>query len=105
MNDNEYLAEILTIFLCNTPNELNELNRACIAGQFDAVYKMAHKLKGSTGLFRAHFLLDVLEKIENTARAGKNDALPMLVDLANEEYKKIEIPLREHLRNIQAGLG
>jgi len=105
MNDNEYLSEILTGFLSNTPNELNELNRACIASQFDSAYKMAHKLKGSTGLFQANFLTDVLEKIEDTARAGKNDALPMLVGLANEEYKKIEIPLKEHLKKIQAGLG
>jgi PAS domain S-box-containing protein len=104
MNDNEYLLEMLTIFLSNTPIELNELNRACLASQFDAVYKMAHKLKGSTGVFQANFLSDVLEKIENTARAGKNDGLPMLVGLANEEYKKIEIPLKEHLKKIQARL-
>jgi len=101
MNDNEYLSEILTIFLGNTPNELNELKSASIAGQFDVVYKIAHKLKGSTGLFQATFLSDVLERIENTARGGKNDALPMLVGLANEEYKRIEIPLKEHLKKIQ----
>ena len=104
MDDNEYLSEILTIFLNNTPNELNELKRACISNKFDAVYKMAHKLKGSAGLLKANFLLNVLIKIEETAKAEKNDGLVKLAELANEEYKKIEIPLKEHLRNIQAEL-
>ena len=104
MDDNEYLSDILTIFLNNTPNELNELKRACISNKFDAVYKMAHKLKSSTGLLKANFLLNVLIKIEETAKDEKNDGLAELAELANEEYKKIEIPLKEHLRKIQAEL-
>ena len=102
MDDNEYVSDILTIFLGNTPKELYELKRACISNKFDAVYKMAHKLKSSAGLLQANFLLNVLIKIEETAKAEKNDELTKLAELANEEYKKIEIPLKEHLRNIQA---
>jgi hypothetical protein len=45
-----------------------------------------------------------LIKIEDTAKAAKNDELPKLADLANEEYKKIEIPLKERLKNIHAAL-
>ena len=101
MDDNEYVADILTIFLKNTPNELIELKRTCISNKFDSVYKMAHKLKSSAGLLQANFLLNVLIKIEETARAEKNDGLAKLAELAIEEYKKIEVPLRAHLRNIQ----
>ena len=102
MDDNEYVADILTIFLKNTPNELIELKRTCISNKFDSVYKMAHKLKSSAGLLQANFLLNVLIKIEETAKAEKNYELPKLAELANDEYKKIEIPLKVHLRNIQA---
>ena len=102
MDDNEYVSDILTIFLGNTPKELYELKRACISNKFDAVYKMAHKLKGSTGLLQANLLLNVLIKIEETAKAEKDDGLAKLAELANEEYKKIEVPLKKHLRNIQA---
>jgi HPt (histidine-containing phosphotransfer) domain-containing protein len=105
MDNNEFVSDILTIFLGNTPKELYELKRACISNKFDAAYKMAHKIKGSTGLFQANFLLNVLIKIEETASAEKKDELAKLAELANEEYKKIEIPLKEHLRNIQARLG
>ena len=105
MDNNEFVSDILTIFLGNTPKELYELKTACISNKFDAAYKMAHKIKGSTGLLQANFLLNVLIKIEETASAEKNDELAKLAELAHEEYKKIEIPLKEHLRNIQAGLG
>lgn len=71
MDDNEYVAEILTIFLGNSPKELYELKRACMSNKFDAVYKMAHKLKGSVGLLQANFLLNVLIRIEETAIAEK----------------------------------
>lgn len=104
MNDNEYLSEILTIFLRNTPGELNELKKACTSNKFDAVYKMTHKLKSSTALLKANFLVDVLIKIEEIAKAEKDDGLAELAGLANEEYKKIEIPLTEHLKNMQADL-
>lgn len=104
MDNNEFVSEILTIFLGNTPKELYELKRACVSNKFDAAYKIAHKIKGSAGLFQANFLLNVLIKIEN-AGAEKNDELAKLAELAHEEYKKIEIPLKEHLRNIQARLG
>ena len=104
MDDNEYLSEILAIFLNNTPNELNELQRACTSHQFDAVYKIAHKLKSSIGLLKANGLLNILIKIEESARVEKNDGLAAMAELANEEYKKIEIPLQEHLKNIQTAL-
>jgi len=105
MDNNEFVSEILTIFLGNTPKELYELKRACVSNKFDVAYKMAHKIKGSAGLFQANLLLNVLIQIEETAGAKKNDELAKLAELAHEEYKKIEFPLKEHLRNIQAGLG
>src|SRR5665647_634805 len=104
MDDNEYLSEILTIFLNNTPTELNELQKACASGQFDTIYKIAHKLKSSTGLFRANELLNVLVKIEESAKAEKNDELDRLAEQANEAYKKLEIPLQEHLGKTKEAL-
>ena len=105
MGDNEYLADILTIFITNTPYELNELQKACTADEYNVVYTMAHKLKSSTGLLKANGLLNVLIKIEAAAKAEKNNGLVKLAKQANEEYKKIEIPLQEYLKNIRTELG
>jgi PAS domain S-box-containing protein len=104
MDDNEYLSDILTIFLDTTPKELNQLTRACVSNKFEDAYKLAHKIKGSSGLLQATFLLNVLVKIEENAKDEKRGELAKLAELANKEYKKIEIPLRDHLRDIQAKL-
>ena len=105
MDDNEYSSEILTIFLDNTPAELNELKRACIAHKFETAGQTAHKLKSSTGLLKINRLLHVLIEIEACVKAEKTGTLEKLAEMAIEEYKKVEIPLKEHLRNIQEGLG
>ncbi|MDB5223852.1 MAG: integral rane sensor hybrid histidine kinase [Chitinophagaceae bacterium] len=105
MDDNEYVSEILTMFLNNTPNELNELQNTCTYNQFDAAYKMAHKLKSSAGLLKATILLDVLIKIEETAKAEKQEDLVKLAEKAIKEYKKIEPQLQKHLKNIRAALS
>ena len=86
-------SEILTIFLNNTPNELNELKRACISNKFEAAYKMAHKLKSSTGLLKVNLLLNVLIKIEEFAKAEKTAALEKLAETANmKNIKKLKPP-------------
>jgi signal transduction histidine kinase/CheY-like chemotaxis protein len=105
MDDNEYVVDILSIYLNETPSELNELEKACIAGKFTDVYKRAHKLKSSTGLLKASGLLTILIKIEETAKAEKNDGLIKLSEQAKEEYKKIETPLQQHLKNINTALN
>ena len=105
MDDTEYLADILSIFITNTPYELNELQKACTADEYNVVYTMAHKLKSSAGLLKANTLLNVLIKIEAAAKAEKSNGLVRLAEQANEEYKKIEIPLQKHLKNIRTELG
>ena len=102
MDDNEYIAEILTTYLDNTPGELRELQKACSDIQFDAIYKMAHKLKGSAGLLYAHGILRILSKIEEFAKAENKEGMQVLAQQACDEFKKIEAPLKEVLKNIQA---
>ena len=101
MDDNEYVAEILTTYLDNTPGELKELKKICSDNQFDAIYKMAHKLKGSSGLLYAHGILRILSKIEEFAKAEIKEGLPVLAQQASDEFVKIEAPLKEILKNIQ----
>lgn len=104
MDDNEYIAEILTTYLDNTPNELKELQKLCSELQFDAIYKMAHKLKGSAGLLYAHGILRILSKIEEFAKAEIKEGLHVLAQQAVDEFVKIEAPLKEILKDINKEL-
>ncbi len=105
MDDNEYLADVLGIFLENTPGELNNLEQACMDKQFEAAYKMAHKLKSSAGILQAKELLQVLIKIEETAKAENAEGILELCKMLKEGYKKIEPPLQIHLTEIKSMLG
>ncbi len=104
MDDNGYIAEILTTYLDNTPRELKELQKLCSELQFDAIYKMAHKLKGSAGLLYAHGILRILSKIEEFAKAEIKEGLHVLAQQAVDEFAKIEAPLKEILKNINKEL-
>lgn len=102
MDDSEYLTEILTIFLDNTPSELKELQKACLSEDYENAYKRAHKLKSSAGLFKANNLLQILIGIESSAKEEKNNVLEKLAENAIAEFKKIEMPLNNYLENAKS---
>jgi len=98
MDDNEYIIEIVSIFLNETPKELAEMQKAAISGNIAMVCNKAHKLKSSTGLIQANGLLQILKNIEETANSSSADELIKLVKTAVAKYKTIETSLREHLQ-------
>ena len=105
MDDNEYLSEILSIFLSHTPVELLKLKDAFIEKNLDEVYKVAHKLKSSTGLFRANDLLTILIRIESASKDKNEQVLEDLIAQAKAQYHKLENPLKEKLKNIKAAMA
>lgn len=105
MDDNEYVAEILTTYLNNTPGELKELQKACHELQFETIYKLAHKAKGSSSLIYANGVLRILSKMEEFAKANIKEGLPVLAQQSIDEFEKIETPLRDILKNIKKQLA
>ena len=73
MDDTEYLLSILGTFLNKTPDDLKELQSEFDADHFENVYKIAHKLKSSVGLFKANGLFVILAKIEDNIKNKIND--------------------------------
>jgi PAS domain S-box-containing protein len=100
MDDTEYLISIVGTFLYKTPDDLKELQSEFAADRFDNVYKIAHKLKTSVGLFQANGLFGILTTIEENIKNKMNDGLANLIDLANKEYIKIAVSLQQHLNKI-----
>jgi len=98
MDDVDYIIEIVSIFLNETPKEIAEMQKAAISGNIAMVCNKAHKLKSSTGLIQANGLLQILKNIEETANSSSADELIKLVKTAIAKYKTIETSLREHLQ-------
>jgi CheY-like chemotaxis protein len=101
MDDNEYLIEILSLFLENTPAEIRSLEEALQAEDTDAIYKISHKLKSSVGLLQAQALLQLLERIEKVSKSGSMHNLSVLFGNMKEEYKNIENHLQKHVAQLQ----
>jgi CheY-like chemotaxis protein len=102
MDDNEYICEILNVYLKNCPGELAELRQACVEKRYDFVFKMAHKIKGSTSLLKSDNLLRVLAKMEEFAKAEISDGLEKLSEQANEEFGKLSVQLRDYLKTFSS---
>ncbi|MEO6329432.1 MAG: response regulator [Ginsengibacter sp.] len=101
MDDNEYLVEILSIFLNETPRELKEMTLAVASRRNSIVYGKAHKLKSSSGLLEALKFSEILEQIESTANLENSwIELNKLVEAAECEYLKIEKSLQIHLKTL-----
>ncbi len=101
MEDDDYLIEIISIFLNETPRELTEMRKAFTSGKADVVCKQAHKLKSSSGLIQATSLSVFLTQIEDMAKQGKmNDLLLKSIENAQEVYRKIEVKLKDHIRKM-----
>ncbi|MEJ7823622.1 MAG: ATP-binding protein, partial [Chitinophagaceae bacterium] len=101
MDDKEYISDILTIFLEETPVDLKALHKACVASDFHRGYQIAHKLKSLSWLIKANCLALPLVKIEEDTKAEKSETLVHLSELAGNEFEKINKPLRDYLKNIQ----
>ena len=101
IDDKEYISDILTIFLEETPVDLKALHKACVASDFQRGYQIAHKIKSLSWLIKANCLASPLLKIEEDTKAEKSETLVHLSELAGDEFEKLDKPLRDYLKNLQ----
>jgi len=66
----EVLAEIIGLFLEDSPKLLDALREALQAGDAQAVYRGAHALKGSVGNFDAYGAVALAQRLEARSREG-----------------------------------
>jgi PAS domain S-box-containing protein len=68
MDDNEYLCEILQLFLDTTPVMLDELSNEVLHENWEVVNKKAHKLKSNLGILKMNNMLELVAAIERQAK-------------------------------------
>ncbi len=67
-DDDEFLKEILTIFLTDTPLRIADLHKFLAGGNVEAFTRTAHTIKGSSSHVGATEIHDLSEKIEKNSR-------------------------------------
>jgi len=70
IGDSEIVANLCSLFMQDAPQLVADLERALRAGDMDLLYRTAHRLKGSVGIFHAPQAVARLDELEAAARAG-----------------------------------
>jgi HPt (histidine-containing phosphotransfer) domain-containing protein len=105
LDDNEYLSQMIEIFLNTTPEELTEMKKQMRLNEFESIQRSAHKLKSSVGLMKAGKLFNALVKLEKAAEAKNKSKLTFFISKALDEFHKLENPLKQKLEKIKTSLN
>jgi PAS domain S-box-containing protein len=106
LDDVESILDVVSLFLNNTPAEMVDLQRSVAAADWDAVYKLAHKIKGAIGILQAQPLAALLADMERQARerTGLDRIAPEMEQLA-QLFARLEDQLKEVKKNLEGGSG
>ena len=86
MDDNEYLLDMLTILVTETPQDLQKMLEAARAEDYDTVCKKAHILKSTGGIIQAERFVNMIHAIEADAKLEHGGDL-----LINQIQKTVEL--------------
>jgi HPt (histidine-containing phosphotransfer) domain-containing protein len=90
MGDEEFLRELITLFLGDAPGQIQALCRAVEDRDTTAVYKKAHRLKGASSNIGARPLSDLCRKLEQLGKGGDLEPAPALLRAIQEEYGRLQ---------------
>jgi HPt (histidine-containing phosphotransfer) domain-containing protein len=66
----DLLAELIDIFMAETPRQMAQLERALATGDSSTATRVAHTLKGTAGVFGAFVMEALAAHMEHAARRG-----------------------------------
>jgi PAS domain S-box-containing protein len=106
LDDKESLLDVITLFLDNTPAEVQQLPGLLERKDWMGLYKLSHKIKGAVGILQATPITLLLGTIEEYAKEEKNLAeIESLVKQAMELFTAMEARLREEQQVIKKELA
>ncbi len=95
-DNDEFLGEIVNIFLADTPLRITELEQSLTVSDVPKFARAAHSIKGSSANLGAMALRAVAEKLEHQSRKeGLGGVVPLIgdlkaqFDLARAELEKL----------------
>ena len=95
--DGEMLAQLIEVFLENTPTILAEAQDALARGSAPLLGRAAHTLKGSCSNFGARRMRDICEQLEALADRGSLGVAGALLQTLQKEFLRVRIALEKEL--------
>jgi PAS domain S-box-containing protein len=92
------LAEVIHLFLDDTPRMLTELRQCCTLRQPDALRRTAHSLKGSCGNMGAEHLAELCRQVEAKAQSGSLVGIDELIQAIEDTFPQVRALLLAELQ-------
>ncbi len=89
-DNDEFLRELVGIYLEDTPVRIAELETGLAAGDAEKVVRAAHSIKGSSANLGAAALRRVAEHLEHNARKNGLTNLGEEIDRVKAEFARIQ---------------
>ena|GEM_PF-369562 len=97
-DNDEFLREIVGIFLEDTPQRIAELEQSLAANDTSKFTRAAHSIKGSSANLGASALRAVAETVEHLSRKEPLSTIAPLVESIKTEFAKAQTELSKLLR-------
>ncbi len=90
MGDEEFMAELIDIFLDDSPTQISALRDAIEGREGEVAASTAHRLKGSSGNLGADSLAALCRRVEEAGREDRVEALPGLLRDIEQEFTRVK---------------
>lgn len=100
--NNEFIVEMIDIFLAQTPGHVNELNTAVETKEWKRIAEIAHKIKPTLAFMGVESAREVMAEIEKDARNEENyegivSKISEMQDVFKSIFSKLEAKKQELL--------
>jgi two-component system, sensor histidine kinase and response regulator len=97
------LAELLTLFMKDTPRRLESIKAAVLASNAVALREAAHSLKGTASNLGARRLARLCARVETLAKADQVPEAAQLLPQVVDEYRQVCFVLEQEQERIKSG--
>jgi len=96
-NPDEFLREVVNMFLQQAPAMVNEIYFFCKEKRYDDMGHSAHKLKGSSLNIGASALGEICRTIELNARSNKGNDCDVVIENLQSVFDRTALELRKFI--------
>lgn len=91
----DMVVELIRVFLEDIHARVESLRNALAVGDWEAIRRTAHSIKGSSANFGAHTLVELARQTESGISSGNADGLPGLVEAIAAETHRVHGELHQ----------
>lgn len=99
-NDPQQIREMIELFLQTTAAEIDMLQQAVDHGNWDEVYKLAHRIKPSIDVFDILIVMPLIREVELLARKKEQlEKIPAIMKIIAEKMTEVFEALSRELKD------